>query len=66
MRKSSSKRVLLNYRRVIIHFFSLSDGRIHRKIFKNCTLSEALSVFYAMAERNCWTYVDCCYIKYYF
>lgn len=66
MRKSSSKRVVLKYRRVIIHFFSLYDGRIHRKIFKNCTLSEALAVFYPMAERNCWTYVDCCCIKYYF
>ena len=45
MRKSSSKRVALKYRRVIIHFFSLYDRRAHRKIFKDCTLSEALAVF---------------------
>lgn len=45
MRKSSSKRVALKYRRVIIHFFSLYDGCVHRKVFKDCTLSEALAVF---------------------
>ena len=57
MRKSSSKRVALKYRRVIIHFFSLYDGRIHRKIFKDCTLSEALTVFYAMAVLSVvWLY----------
>ena len=64
MRKSSSKRVVLKYRRVIIHFFSLSDGRVHCKIFKDCTLSEALAVFYAMSEHRCWTCVDYYCIKY--
>lgn len=64
MRKSSSKRVVLKYRRVIIYFFSFYDGRVHRKIFKDCTLSEALAVFYAMAEFHCWTCVDYYCIKY--
>ena len=64
MRKSSSKRVALKYRRVIIRFFSLYDGRVHRKIFKDCTLFEALAVFYAMAELRCWTCVDYYCIKY--
>lgn len=64
MRKSSSKRVALKYRRVIIHFFSLYDGRVHRKIFKDCTLFEALAVFYVMAELHCWTCVDYYCIKY--
>ena len=58
MRKSSSKRVALKFRRVIIYFSSLYDGRVHRKIFKDCTLSEALTVFYAIAELRCWTCVD--------
>lgn len=57
MRKTSSKRVALKYRRVLIYFFSLSDGRVRRKIFKDCTLSEALAVFYAMADLHCWTCV---------
>ena len=48
MRKSSSNRVALKYRRVIIHFFSLYDGRVHRKIFKDCTLSESLAVFFML------------------
>lgn len=64
MRKSSSNCVALKYRRVIIYFFSLYDGRVHRKTFKDCTLSEALAVFYAMADLHYWTCVDYCCIKY--
>ena len=64
MRKSSSKRVAFKYRRVIIYFFSLNDGRVRRKIFKDCTLSEALTVFYAMADLHSWTCVDYYCIKY--
>lgn len=64
MRKTSSKRVSLKYRRVIIYFVSLYDGRVHRKIFKDCTLFEALAVFYAMVDLHCWTCVDYYCIKY--
>lgn len=64
MKKSSSKCVSLKYRTVIISFFSLYDGRVHRKIFKDCTVSEAFAVFYAMADRHCWTCTDYYCIKY--
>ena len=64
MRKSSSKRVALKYRRVIIRFFSLYDGRVHRKIFKDCALYEALVAFYVVAEFHCWTLIDFYCIKY--
>lgn len=63
MRKSSSKCDVLKFRKVIIYYSSLSDGRVHRKIFKDCLLSEALAVFYAMAELHCWTYVNYSCIK---
>lgn len=64
MVKTSLKCVALKYRRVIIYYFSLYDGRVHHKIFKDCTLSEALAAYYVMAEFHCWTCVDYCCIKY--
>lgn len=45
------------YRVVVIGYITSSDGRYHRKTFKNCTLSEALCVFDAMAKTFHWLYV---------
>ena len=45
------------YRKVVIGYMASSDGRYHRKTFKNCTLSEALHVFSAMADVWHWYYV---------
>lgn len=64
MRKFSSKRDVLKYRKVIIYYSSSYDGRVHRKIFKDCTLFEALAFFYVMVVFHCWTFVDCYCIKY--
>lgn len=64
MRKSFSNCVTLKYRRVIIYFFSLYDGRVHHKIFKDYTLFEAFAAFYVMAEFHYWIYVKYCCIKY--
>ena len=36
MRKSSSKRVALRNRGVVIYYFYLYDDRVHRKNFKYC------------------------------
>jgi hypothetical protein len=64
MRKTSLKCAALKYRRVIIYYFSLYDGRVHRKIFKDYTLFEALAAFYILADFHCWTCVDYYCIKY--
>lgn len=64
MRKSSSRHVALKYRRVIIYYCSHYDGRVHRKIFKDYSLIEALFAFYVLAEFHCWTFVDYYCIKY--
>ena len=64
MVKTSLKCVAFKYRRVIIYYFSLYDRCVHRKIFKDYTLFEALAAYYVMAEFHCWTYVDYYCIKY--
>lgn len=51
------KRYYRKYRKVVIGYIASSDGRYHRKTFKNCTLSEALHVFGAMAKAWHWYYV---------
>ena len=51
------KRFFLKYRKVVIGYVASSDGCYHRMTFKDCTLSEALCVFDAMAKTFHWLYV---------
>lgn len=51
------KRYYRKYRKVVIGYVSSVDGRYHRKTFNDCTLSEALHVFGAMANAWHWYYV---------
>lgn len=64
MRKSFLECVVIKYRRVIVHYISLYDGRVHREIFKDCTLFEVLAAFFVMADFHCWIFVDYYCIKY--
>lgn len=47
---------LLKYRKVVISYIASSDGRFHRKTFKDCTVIEAFNVFNVMSGVWKWYY----------